>query len=362
MADGLRIEIGSPSGIISHVQGAFVNFAVDASTDAQFFVFQTDEAVTITSLGFRYGARSGTPPTYRVSLQGVNASGDNDGTVKGATNNCLATFTPPADTSINGLWQWNTTSESYTTARGEWLAIVIEYSSGTINAGNSSTFTSHHSMTAVQGVPYAIQNVAGTLTRQAGLPLFGYKSSTKTYGFVLQSRPFVGFTSTSTPDEKALKFTLPATWGATFQVVGLRWKGANPDLAGTILVTLYTGTTPLQTFTWDSDYASGGASAQRSCEIMFDEATLETLNYGDPYYIGIAPQEAATGIAPTIGANATATDWQGWAGGESFMLATRTDGGAWTDDPLSRPWINLIIKDITEPLGHRRDMVGGMIG
>ena len=85
-------------------------------------------------------------------------------------------------------------------------------------------------------------------------------------------------------------------------------------------------------------------------EMYFDEVTLSTLTYGSTYRVGFAPQEVDTAFGLRIGGNAAATDWQGWPGGTSFALATRTDAGAWTTDALSRPWVDLILKDITEPV------------
>ena len=327
----------------------FSSFTLNATTDLVEFIFQTDEAVTITSLGFRYGARTGTPPTYRVSLQGVDASGNPNGTIKGATNNCFATFTPPADTSIDGLWQWKTTVETYAAARGEWLAIVIDYSSGTVDGTNNSSFGITCAMDAGRhGVPYATTNDAGVRTRQTTHPIFGYQTASQTYGPVLQSNAATVYSSGSTPDEQALEFTLPAAWGSTFQVVGIYAHSTVPIAARTVLVQLYDGTTVLQGLTWDTDYIA--LTGNRLLTIIFGEATLSTLTYGNTYRVGFAPQEVDTAFGLRVGTNAAATDWQGWSGGQSFALATRTDAGAWTTDALSRPWIDLILKDITEPV------------
>src|SRR5438105_4685448 len=86
------------------------SFALDQTTDQIEYIFQAAEAITITRLGFRYGTRTGTPPTYQVSLQGVDGTGVPDGTVKGGGSPASATFTPPADATWDATWRWVTLS------------------------------------------------------------------------------------------------------------------------------------------------------------------------------------------------------------------------------------------------------------
>src|SRR5262245_6559267 len=109
------------------LNGGFGTLALNQSTDTMEFIWDSyDNGLVISRLGFRYGTRTGTPPTYRISLQGVDGSGLPDGTIKGGGSPASATFTPPADTSWNSTWQWINLSNTYTTAnRGEKLATVI---------------------------------------------------------------------------------------------------------------------------------------------------------------------------------------------------------------------------------------------
>ena len=241
------------------------------------------------------------------------------------------------------------------------MSIVIDYSSGTVDGANTSSFTVTCSIDGGRhGMPYTTQNAAGSRTRQPGHPIVGYKTASGTYGPVLQSIASTTYNSDSTPDERALEFTLPAAWGATFQVVGIKAHITVPSAAKTVLIQLYDGTTMLQGVTWDADVVSG--TAGRLLTKLFDEATLSTLTYGNTYRVGFAPQEVDTTFGLRVGANAAAADWQGWPGGASFALATRTDAGAWTTDALSRPWVDLILKDITEPSGGGGGRRGGIIG
>ena len=143
-----------------------------------------------------------------------------------------------------------------------------------------------------------------------------------------------------------------------------------PAAAKTVLCQLYDGggawdTTVLQDFTWDSDNSASPGSL-RSALVSFDDATLDSLTFGNAYRLGLAPQEVSANLAILVFTQGVASDWEGWPMGTQCLLSTRTDAGAWTDDALSRPIVDLILKDITEPAGAgmlvHPGMAGGMRG
>lgn len=348
-----QLHAGSP---------AVTNFLHDATTDQSEFIFRAPEPITITKLGYRYGLRALTPPTFKISLQGVDASGNPDGTIKGGASPASATFTPPADTTWDNTWRWQTLDNSYTCTRGEALAVVIAYSSGTVSATNNSSFGNTQSATGVSlwGLPYAIQNNAGTRTKQVLMPLFGYASASKVYGYPLSAlyAPATGLNTT--PDEIALAFNLDSGYGSTFQVAGVRllWTQA---AATSLRLQLYTGTTVLQSLaSFDCDQ-TGGAGLTRYVEVYFGDSTLSTLNFGSTYRVGLRPNEATTQTFRGITC-AAAADLEAYAGGQQFYLSTRTDDGAWTDDTASRPFIDLILADVTKPSGGGLLVHPGMAG
>jgi hypothetical protein len=353
MAD-TTLLIGFPVGPMAANPPTFGTITLDGSTDAAEWIFQAYEAATITHLGFRYGARALTPPTYRISLQGVT-NATPDGTIKGGGSPASATFTPPADATWNGLWQWIALTNSYTVARGEMLAIVIAYASGTVNGTNNSSFTTRVNLPTTQALPYAIENNAGSRTNQAQCPVFGYKSASMVYGNPWETSTLTQFSSDSTPDEYALRFVVPAGLADTYKVRGIRITIRTPAASKTVLVTLYDtdGTTALQTMTWDGDTVSASAS-ERIAEFFFDEVSLSTLTCGSVYRIGFAPQETSSGFAlRTLDVESNA-ELAAFPGGTDWYLDTRTNGGAWTDDStvnFRRPIAELILADITEPAG-----------
>ena len=379
MADVRFIAVGaignSASMVVSTAAAnvAFVNHTCDASNDGWACIFQSMEDCTITHVGFRYGVRAGTPPTYIASLQGVTTNtGRPDTTVKGGGSPASVTFTPPADTTWDGTWQWVQLANSYAASRGEYLAIVIAHSSGSVDGSNYSSFTS--GMTGQGAVrthlPYALTQSGGSWsTITASQPIFAYKSSSMVYGNPVQSVTDTLFGSTDTPDEYALCFQLPAAIGASFTVAGVRFL-QRPAAGKTAKVQLYNGTTVLQTVTIDSDICGSAASYPFDWQVMFDETTLSTLSTATTYRIGIQAQEASGNwMLRTIDV-AAANDLLAYPFGTAWYLSTRSDAGAWdADSTTKRPVIELILADITAPtaggaggLVTHAGMAGGMNG
>lgn len=321
------------------------NFSLNETTDALEVIFQAEQAMTIARLGYRYGARTGTPPTYRISLQGVGTTGNPDGTIKGGGSPASATFTPPADASINGLWQWVTLSNAYTCTRGEFLAQVIDYSSGTVDGSNFSSFTqSVGDYNSPGGLPYSITNNATVRTRIASAPCWGYGPAGDAFGFPLQTLTLVVVNNTTTPDEIALRFKLLAGAGTSYQVMGARIAFSTLTAATSYQVLLYSGTTVLQTATIDSDFAKGASNT--ICDVYFQDTTLAALAYGTEYRLAILPQGAAN-ITVLASDLAVAGDFLAYTGGAEFYYSSRKSAGAWTDLLTRRPRITPLLADQT---------------
>lgn len=345
MADLARLLLGAPqAGLFVGVAG-FSNLALDASTDKIGAVFQAPEAATITHVGFRYGTRTGTPPTYKIGLQGVTTGGLPDGTYLGGGSPASATFTPPADATWNGTWQWIALDNSLAVTRGQVLTLVVEYSSGTVDGSNNGTFTYILTKTVMSertGSPYAVTNTGSWGKETVGQPAFGFKSASKTYG-----NPWEDATTTAlgtNGHRAALRFALPAGSGDTFKVAGLRatldgpasadWKFGLWDAAGTMI----------QDVTIDADFAAVLTGVARNYTVFFDEASLTALNFGTAYYVGVERTTVSCGLySVDVDSSAELT---GVYGGSEFYLAT-WNGSAWTAVQTKRPTLELILDDAT---------------
>lgn len=335
----------------------FQNFTLDATTDAMEWVGQALEAATITQLGFRYGARTGTPPTFIISIQGVDTSGNPDGTILGGGSPASVTFTPPASTAWDGTWQAVTLTNSIALTRGQWIAVVIKYSSGTIDASNSSSFTSH-TRTVNQNVgrvPYPIQNNAGVRARQAYAPNVALYSASKTFWQPITAVSSVNCRS-DTGVEIATKFSLAAGSGDTYKISGVAFSGSL-GAAGSLRIQLYDtdGSTVLQTITLDTDFQASNTAGYSV--VMFNEATLATLTFGSVYRIGFFQTAATVSTLVAVDAN-SAQDLQALPGAQGATYSSRSGGtGAWTDLATRQLLVDLIFDDWTEPAGG-----GGALG
>lgn len=345
MADAYEQTFGAVIG--NAVAGpAFGTFTLNQSTDKLVVVFAAKEDATITRLGLRIGTITGTV-TWRISLQGVDASGNEDGTVLGGGSPASATFEPSGLGWASGDWRWVTLSNSINVTRGTSYAFVVEYSSGTLG----SLVVTTNAGLAAGGFPYAIQNDNGSRSRPSGLPVFGYGSSTKAYGFPMETLTELSYAAASSPDEWAMKFTVPTNFCSTYKVKGVRIIGARPVAAGSSVVTLYDtdGTTVLQNETYDHDQFQDN-TANRNAAIIFDETTLSTLTAGNTYRVSVVPSSTQSWRVWAIDVDAVA-DWDAWPGGQQIAASSRADAGAWTDLTTRRLNMELILDDITAPSG-----------
>lgn len=341
--------IGMPFNVTQN--GAMFNSAIDASGKRVAYVFQADADDTVTHLGFRYGARAATPPTYRISLQSLDTSGQPDGTVLGGGSPASATFTPPASTAWDGTWQWVALANSIAVTRGTFYAIVIDYSSGTVDGTNNSSFTLAMTGNNFPMHPYGATYNGSAWTKTAN-PNYGYKSASRTYGFPGKTMSNLILNSGDTPDEWGLKFTLPAGYGDTYKVIGVfgQFRFATTGLSFDIK--LYNNAdTVLQDITIDGDFqasAGGGLSS-----FWFNESALTALSYGDTYRITIIPASASDNYYAYYIEADSSVEAEAFPFGNGNMLqwTERTNAGAWTDRPERRPIFGMVLADITEPTG-----------
>ena len=359
MADALSQSLGNWYGYRAAIAGA-TNFGIAASTSAWAAVFESEISVAITHLGFRYGARTGTPPTYAIALEGVDTGGLPDGTDVGGGSPTSATFTPPASTAWNGTWQWVALTNSYTPTRGQRLCATIRYSSGTIDASNTSSFTRElANTTGTTSMPYMGTMTASVWTRQSAAHIFGYRTASGRYG-----QPGTGVYSTSTStsgNRKAIKFVLPSGHGSTFQVAGANLVIGNLAAASSSIFGLWNGAgTALQSVTRDSDQSPivGTTGATR---FLFTESTLATLSYGTAYYIGLESVSSSAVAVCGIQLD-NAADRSAYPNGTNCCLST-WDGSTWTDDTTVVMQCDLILADSTIAADSARAaaLIGGSL-
>jgi hypothetical protein len=345
MSDALKLGLSTIwSGEIAIGETFYPN-TLDASTEKSAGVFNLPWAITITHCGFWYSTRTGTPPTYRVSLQAVNASGNPDGTVLGGGSPASATFTPPADATWDTQWKWIALSNSYTAARGQVLAVVVDYSSGTIDASNRSILMGYATGCGDERLSFPNSQfyTAAAWTKSLGTPLCAIKdgaSPTNVLGRLVET------VATQSYDRSALKFNIPSTFCSTYKIRGAKIRMLVAS-GTTFKLGLWSAAGVLQDVTVDSDTVKPGS--QGAAEIYFDEVTLSTLSAGTYYYIGIE-QVSGTGSLACQVYDAEIAQQLAMPFGTSCMFSSYT-GAAWTDDATKVPIVVLLFEDVTPPTG-----------
>lgn len=340
----------SPWNIVGTGPSVTAGPNLDASTDKQGWNFHADDAITITRLGVRLNAAiTGTSPTYRISLQGQDASGNPDGTIKGGGSPASATFNPTSLGWTAGSWHWITLDNSYACSAGEALSVVVDYSSGTINASNFIVLTASISTLLSFTYPTPRQDTAGSWAKVTshGPPCFGYGSATRAYGWPMETLTTTNWDSANDPDEYAVRFIVPTSECSTYKIQSVQWHG---NVAAGIVVTakLYSGTTELASGTLDGD-ACGSSPANDTARLWF--TTFPELTAGNVYRIGLTNSDAATETRAFRVSVAVNDDLQAYPGGDDVFMSTRVDAGAWTDIDNERLILDVFLHDMTPPAG-----------
>lgn len=323
------------------------DFSLDASGDKVGWIVRAPEAITVDRIALCYNGKTGTPPTYRYSLQGISSTGNPSGTVLGATNNALATLAPTAIS--NDSFHELTLSESVAFSAGEKFSIVAEYSSGTVNGSNFASYRYGYPNLANNydfgdAFGYSLTNTASWTKQIAYLPVVLFGDGTNWYG-----NPFTGartarnFSTSSSPSEYGLKFIAPAIGSlATYKIRGLR-LGLLMSVASnsqTIGLNLYEGggasdTTQTKTTSIDTDCFMASTSFSPK-DLIFD-GTAPTLTAGNTYRISMTASSVNGHSIYTLPlTSATHVSALGW--GSTFCRTDRA-GGNWTDTDTQVPLV-----------------------
>lgn len=358
-ADGKNMTICTENGLLQgSVNGGITldSLLFDNSADSVEAIGDIAAADTLTQLCAYYNARSsGDPVSHVLSLQGVNTgTGRADGTVK-SSSNATCTLDPPNNGTWDGTVQCCTMTSSYTSTRGELLSVVLTCPSctgattgswGTQQSGNGNSIS----------FPYAVTIDNGTPTKRPRVPLFGMKSATKTYWNIPTSPTLATYNSDSTPDEKALKFTLDANHCTSVKLKTVTLWGRVPITGMTASVKLYDtdGTTVLDTITVNGDAHSAVGNTNDRKLFRRSWPTSNTLTCGSTYRIGYLSGNTTSAIALASYNYPSTASMDDIAGVSDWSYSERTDSGSWTDTATRQPFACLTFEDVTAPSGLKR--------
>lgn len=322
-----------PSMPLFTLAPAFTSTLIDASGEKVAWVgpyWNKDRATkNITKIGFLPGAiTSAGGSQMRLSLQNVDAATGNpfrpDGT-QDQTVDFLASA-PTAST----WYQTGALSATRSLAYGEMVAVVLEFNSfAGADAFNVQSLTgASSSFWGIGGVSHftsswAALNVVPNVILEADDGSFG----TLAGSWPLATTPTQNANTGSTPDEVALRFTVPfqCKLDGAWVAVSVGAAGRNFDIV------LYAGTTALATMNVDAEYMGVNNAAR----LVIAPLAETVLSPSTAYYLALKPTTASniTTYSFTVSA---ANHFQAHPGGTEFQYATRTDAGAWTDVTTQR--------------------------
>ncbi len=326
----------------------FVASTISSSTSKAEVVFMVNESTTITHWGYRCNAITGTSPSIKCGFQSVGTDGNPSGTYLGGGSPASTVFSPSVLGHIAANWYWIALDNPIAVSVGDVVAWVAEYDSGTVDGSNNIAISSTISTGGAYRFPFAIVNASGTRTRQTNLPVYGYKSSSKSYGNPMKTGTnSTSFSSASNPNEYALAFQIPTTICSTFTIGGFVVE-CGLAAGQTVRFSLYSGTNTTPIIFTDFDTDDSGSATSGVYFIRFSGA-LPTLQAGTIYRLSMAPQTSTSHTFKNVTMD-TAADWVAYPGSTTCWLSSR-NGGSWTDDVTRRPVFSVVFSDITLPSG-----------
>ena len=275
---------------------------------------------SITAIGYNCSSVTSSP-TYQCSIQSVS-SGVPSTTVLGSTT---TTFTPTTG------WHWVTLANAYTPTLGDVIAMVIEYSSGTIDSSHHAVFNIR--IGAIQNdLPVALTYNGSVWANNFGqFPVMAVQysdGSVHQYMCGLTAVPTnTDFNSGSGTNEIGITFIAPGNItidsfmgclkpGGTFSGTYTLYDASTTSLIGSDNVTV----TQNETF--------GGSSISLSQVPI----TPITLTAGLRYYLAFKPT-SVNNIRIQKHVYESAASKKAIFGDASFV--SRSGSGAWTQDDAS---------------------------
>lgn len=314
---------------------------IDSSGDKTGVVFPWETTDAVTHIGYCQRTVTGSPGVLKIGFQGVNSSGNPDGTYLGGGSPASTTFTPSA--ADDNKWVWKALDNSYTPTLGALAAGVVEVDSGTFDGSNKISIC-RGDLGVMGGVnfPYSLQDTGGSWAKGAGV-MWGYKTASGRYGHYFQS---LSMTNVSTSGHRnALAFTFDGEGAASYKLLGCNVVLDFPA-AGNVKFGLWEASTLRASQTIGNSQVANNA-LDRCSHIYFD--TYYTLTPGTKYYIGVE----ADGNAFEIGnlAFTEAEDIGAWVSDYTKLALATFDGSSWSEDTTKTAMVQPIIQAVTGASG-----------
>jgi len=306
---------------------------------------------TLETVAFSLRAWTQCTNGIRVSFQNLNASGQPDETqdeyrdiTVGATGWFETGIISDDGTDVG---------TKRTVSAGDKIAIVFEFV--TFDTGDAVGFRrSNNNPDNVSSPPY-VYNKLPTWSQADYSYRIALKYDDGTYAvfgnyiYPIDAAPTTtNFNNTSTPDERALAFTVPV------QVkCGGAWVLIDPDNACDVVLYDGDGSTVLGSESLGDGARVGGVIA--SAYVRWAPVILKP---GTTYRLSMKPTSASNigGYHFTVDSNALFACCEG---GTSWVLSTQTDAGGWSETNTARPFAGLLLTHISD--GHEAGYLMGVM-
>ena len=302
-------------------QSSYAAKTIDAATEKYAVIFQAPKTGNVAKIGFRTMTVSTDAATrLKISLQALDGSGNPDGTILPVGLNTAKfdfTAAPASATAYTA-----TIDTALAVTMGTIYAVVIEY--GTFVASDSVQIASGW---RTERLPYG-DLYTGTWAKNDDNQNIWVEYDDGTYA----NMPLIPAVTTTTifattatnPDEVGLSFIVPFPCrisGGWVERIGA--AGADFDMI------LYSGTTALQTISFDGDHTQIGGTDKF---FYFRFATQQTITANTTYRLIVKPTTTTTsGILTTCTMPNANAIGQILGVTAAWVYTYRVDAGAWTD-------------------------------
>ncbi len=338
---GLWLPAPLLNGYNSPEYDSAFNMVIDAAGEKAATIFMVPKSGTITAIGFMTGAVT-TAQTLQAGLYTLDASDNPSATAYGGM--VVGTQAAPAA----NTWYEVALGTGATATAGDAIAAVIDWNA---TAGNLEIrqISGNAGGVAQCALPFNTHYTTAWAKQSTAIPCIAIKYSDGTYAEIPMTLPVTAitqryFNSGSTPDERGMKFTLPAPMRLSkiwlYQRISdvQDWNFVLYDSAGTAVLT--------QTI----NHSIGATGRMK----VFDLATKQSLFANSVYRAVVKPTTTTNDfyIHDMSFNSAAMLDILG--GGQNFHATERTDAGAWTDTTTIRPMMGLVFDQIDNGTGLGR--------
>jgi len=311
---------------------------INAAGEKIAWILRATKAGTIQRVGFMVSTVT-TSGDFDVRLEGVNTSGEPDGTLLD-----VSAEVSPYTISSNG-WKWADFGggNGATVAVGDLIAVVVQDNA---SSAPDVTFVVRVNADATTGFPYQTQFLTGSWVHISdGAPVFALEFDDGTVmpgirSWPVNSNAAIAFNSADSPDERGLIFQLPVRC----RVTGA-WIQAGPRNDCDVKLYDSDGTTVLETVSIDPDVRNANGA---------NTLGLHWLEFSASHVL-----EADTNYRLTLLPGASDIDAAEWGVDSAHLLnsfpggavchhTSRTDGGSWTEDTARRPMMGVVIDQFND--------------